>query len=286
MAELSCKYTEQAILFGVDRSLVGILARPAQAEPSGAPAIVILNTGIVHRVGHHRMYVSMSRQLAGAGYTVLRFDFSGIGDSYQRVDRLTPLDASMADIKDAIDLLAKDHQQSRFILIGLCSGADHSVLYGHTDSRVVGMVLLDPSLPPTARFYFHYVAQRLCSLRNWVSVVTGRSGLVRLLLRQLRSDASQHRPEALTLEELPFSPYLSQCYKQSIANGIKILAAFATISSRRTYGRQMVDAFPAVSFKDLLQLEFFPDADHLFSAPADLTRLNQLILNWLAPEQA
>ena len=41
---------------------------------------------------------------------------------------------------------------------------------------------MDPTLPPTARYYWHYIRQRLGNLRNWISVITGRSGLMRRLL--------------------------------------------------------------------------------------------------------
>ena len=80
---MSDAFTEHVVAFGKRQSLVGVLSRPTRPVPD-APAIVILNTGIVHRVGHHRMYVLIARQLAAAGHPVLRFDFSGIGDSSHR----------------------------------------------------------------------------------------------------------------------------------------------------------------------------------------------------------
>lgn len=275
------KFTEQALLMGSRQSLVGIVTRPATPAQTAKPAIVILNTGVVHRVGHHRMYVTMARAFASIGHTVLRFDFSGIGDSDRRADQLSPVNASLADIKEVLDSLEQGHQVSQFVLVGLCSGADYAVLYGHTDPRVVGLVLLDPSLPPTARYYFHYIAQRLKSLSNWVSVVTGRSGLVRLLMTQFfYGSRASSQTEALTLENLQFDPYLAQCYKDSVTRGIRMLAAFTSISPRQTYRQQMLDAFPDVQFKDLLTLEFFPESDHLFSAQRERSKLNQVIMEW------
>jgi pimeloyl-ACP methyl ester carboxylesterase len=286
VVELKRKYREQAVLFGAHQSLLGVVTRPLADSENDSVAIVILNTGIVHRVGHHRMYVTMARLFAGLGHTVVRFDFSGIGDSEQRANGLSPLTSALADIKDAIDMLEHDHQAARIVLVGLCSGADHAVLYGHTDPRVVGLVLMDPTIPPTARYYFHYVAQRLKNLRHWISVATGRSGLLRLLMRQLRRDAMAPQAGALTLEELPFSPFLTHCYKQSVERGIRILAAFTSISPRQTYRQQMLDAFPDVAFKDRLKMEFFPDSDHLFSSAKDRSRLNGVIVDWLSSEQA
>jgi pimeloyl-ACP methyl ester carboxylesterase len=276
-------FSEQALLLGNRNSLVGIIARPSSPPPDEMPALVILNTGIVHRVGHHRMYVSLSRKLAAAGHVVLRFDLSGIGDSEQRNDKLSTIDSSLADIKEALDFLAASGPASRFVLIGLCSGADHAVLYAPTDPRVAGLVLMDPTIPPTPRYYVHYILQRLTSLRNWVSVTAGRSGLLSMLRSQLAHRFGAQRPASgLTLESLKFSPHLGRCYADSVANGIRILAAFTSISPRQTYRSQILDAFPQAAFKGSLKLEHFTDSDHLFSAPNDRARLDQLVLDWLS----
>jgi pimeloyl-ACP methyl ester carboxylesterase len=280
---VSGNFSEQALLLGNRNALVGIIARPSSPPPNEMPAVVILNTGIVHRVGHHRMYVSLSRKLARAGHVVLRFDLSGIGDSEQRHDKLSPIESSLADIKEALDFLAASRQASRFVLIGLCSGADHAVLYGPTDPRVAGLVLMDPSIPPTTRYYVHYIWQRLASLRNWGSVAAGRSGLLRMLAAQLAYRLGPRRPRSgLTLETLKFSPHLNHCYENSVANGIRILAAFTSISPRQTYRLQILDAFPQAAFKNSLKLEYFTHSDHLFSDQTDRLRLDQLVLDWIS----
>jgi pimeloyl-ACP methyl ester carboxylesterase len=282
MDAVVANFQEQAVLLGDRRSLVGIITRPQASLRNDAPAIVILNTGIVHRVGHHRMYVTLSRLLAESGRTVVRFDFSGIGDSEPRNDRLSPLMACLAEIKEVLDSVQNTHQVSRFVLVGLCSGADHAALYAHTDPRVVGLVLMDPTMPPTARYYFYYLMQRLRNLRNWVSVVTGRSGLLRLMSAHLRNRV---RPQSdladLNLQNLQFSSYLAKCYESAARRGIKMLSVFTSVSARHTYQRQMLDAFPEASSHGALRLEFFPDSDHLFSAEKERTRLYRVIMDWL-----
>src|SRR5262249_3302852 len=145
MAALATAPREQTLLLGARRTLVGIVTRPT-ANPLATAALVILNTGIVHRVGHHRMYVTLARELASCGHTVVPFDFSGVGDSAPRNDRLSPLAGALADVRDALDSLQASHKLSQFILMGLCSGADHAALYSHTDPRVVGLILMDPTL--------------------------------------------------------------------------------------------------------------------------------------------
>ena len=76
--------TEKALLFGEGKSLVGIVTLPAESSPVDRPGIVILNAGVLHRVGPNRVHVQMARALAELGFTVLRFDLSSIGDSRAR----------------------------------------------------------------------------------------------------------------------------------------------------------------------------------------------------------
>ena len=285
MTALELRFKEQAVLLGPRQSLVAIVARPLDSTQSTEPAVVILNTGIVHRVGHHRMYVTLSRVLAGTGRTVVRFDFSGIGDSAPRSDGLTPLMSCLQDIKEALDSLERLRLASRFVLVGLCSGADHAVLYGHTDPRVAGLVLMDPTLPRTARYYFHYILQRLGNLQNWMSVLTGRSGLLRLAAEHVVNwvrPRPQGNLQQLDLGNLPFSPYLITCYRATATRRQRILFVLTSVSTRHTYAQQWRDAFPEVGSSGAVRAEFFAKSDHLFSAGKDQELLFQVITDWLA----
>src|ERR1700683_3003922 len=96
---------DQAVMIGARQTLVGVVTQPAEHEPGDRPVFVILNSGIIHRVGHHRMYVTLARALAEAGYQVLRFDLSGIGDSKCRGDGLSPLEGVLADVREVVDWL-------------------------------------------------------------------------------------------------------------------------------------------------------------------------------------
>jgi dienelactone hydrolase len=276
------KISEQAVLLGDRKSLVGIHTRPAAAVRGDLPAIVILNTGIIHRVGHHRMFVTMSRALANVGYAVLRFDFSGIGDSDPRQDGLSPLDACMAEIRVALDWLESDRHASRIILIGLCSGADHAVLYSHTDDRVIGLVLLDPSIPTTRRYYADFITARLTRLRSWVRVVTGRSRAARIwAARALDALQPRGRSRHLVSQDFTSRAAIEAQYQKVMDSDIRILAVLTGETTRQTYPEQMLDALSNVTFGDRLKLEFFPDSDHTFIREADRSKLIRLTVQWI-----
>src|SRR5262245_21613598 len=72
-------YQERGVRFGPADRLFGILSTPKYA--SSAPAVILLNTGIEYRVGPHRLYVPLARELAARGHVVFRYDLGGIGDS-------------------------------------------------------------------------------------------------------------------------------------------------------------------------------------------------------------
>jgi dienelactone hydrolase len=279
-------YTERALTLGRRNSLVGIVTDPTQV-PRERPAVVILNTGIIHRVGHNRMYVGLSRTLAAAGHTVLRFDFSGLGDSAPRDDGRPLLESSLADIGEALDWLETVRGTKRVVLLGLCSGADHALLHGHRDPRVVGLVLMDPSIPPTARHLIHYIRPRLTRLSSWLSVPRGKSRVWQMLVEQAHYAVSPTwEPQYVSLQSPTTRTHLERVYQLSVHCGIEFLAIFTGgTSSRQTYREQLLDAFPGVNFGTQLHLEFFTDCDHTFSREADRRTLMRTVAEWMRRTQ-
>src|SRR5688572_9512999 len=82
---------DEALRLGPDGQLVGILSHPAggRARTPHAPAVIVLNAGVLHRVGPHRLHVSLTRRLAVQGFASVRLDLGGIGDSVATSDAAT-----------------------------------------------------------------------------------------------------------------------------------------------------------------------------------------------------
>lgn len=274
------------MLFGRSKSLIGILTRPTSDPSVRRPAVVILNTGIVHRVGHHRMYVTMARILAAAGHHVLRFDFSGIGDSRNRDDNLSPIAAFKADVGEAIDALTSSCGERDIVLIGLCSGADIGLQYGFDDRRIVGFVLLDPSIPPTFRFYVDYIRQRVRRMPSWLSFVAGRGRIWQDIGEFIRSNITS-KPSTYrnSLIDPQRRSELGQMYMTLVSRGARLLVVLTggPLEGRQSYREQLLEAFPSVPFGDKLVLEYFEGSDHTFTSAQHRERLNNLVLNWIAP---
>lgn len=284
MGRLMERISEQAILLGPRKSIVGVLSQSAgNPPPPDRPIVVILNSGIIHRVGPNRMSVTLARTLAAQGFAVLRFDLSGIGDSEPREDVLPPLDAAFADIREVLDSLEAGKGPIKVVLAGLCSGADHSALYGGSDPRVVGLVLLDPSVPRTRRYYINHYAPRLLRARTWSALVAGRHPLWQSLRNRLSGNPPKDSAADARLVDTPeVRAILERGYKAAADNGIEMLAVCtADRDSRLNYRDQLLDAFPGVDFGARLRLEYFEDADHTFSAHVQRSRLIELIVQWI-----
>jgi dienelactone hydrolase len=286
MVGLSAKVRELPVLLGRQAALVGILAEASQAAlVKDAPVIVLLNAGIVHRVGPNRMYVQLARALAAAGYMSLRFDQSGIGDSPNRVDARPPLESAMSDIREAVDWLAANKHARKVILLGLCAGADHSILYASTDRRVVGMALLDPSIPRTKKFHLNEFCRRLSRLAH-KPPAEALGSIANLLKRTLRVHndigTSGSEPVEPTLDDDELRGMFENHYRQCVLSDVKMLALFTGgMPGHYNYREQLIDAFPGVAFGDRLTLEYAPQSDHAFTSEANRGLLKQSVLRWL-----
>jgi pimeloyl-ACP methyl ester carboxylesterase len=202
---------ETALLFGADKGLVGVITDPAPAvRTAPRPGVVLLNAGFLHRVGPNRLYVKLARRLAASGFTVLRFDLSGIGDSRPARETLGFEERALLETRAAFDLLASTRGLERFAVGGLCSGADNALQAARADDRVVGLALLEPlSGVPTAGQVLGSYRDRLRSPRSWLRLFTGRSELWGELPRLLAARLARRRARRSTSAASPAADALA-----------------------------------------------------------------------------
>lgn len=193
---------EEAVTFGSGRSLIGVVTDPpAETTNPLRHGVVLLNPGLVHRVGPGRIYVKIARALAARGFVVLRFDFSGIGDSGVRHDRLPFEKSAVDETREAIDFLRRARGIEHVSLLGGCSGAVISLRTADCDPRVGQAVLInfpvdeDEDEEPDARrervkrskahYYWNFALLRPAS---WRKLATGKADY-REIIRVLGSQA-------------------------------------------------------------------------------------------------
>ena len=110
------------------------------------PAALLLHGFTGTKVEAHRMFVKLSRTLAGHGIASLRFDYRGSGDSAGEFEDMT-IRSEVADAMAAIKFLARHRRVNsrRLALIGLSmGGAVAAYLVARERSRFKSLVLWAP----------------------------------------------------------------------------------------------------------------------------------------------
>jgi pimeloyl-ACP methyl ester carboxylesterase len=269
---------ERAHLFGESGGLLGILSEPGAT--SNRPTVILLNAGLVHRVGPFRMSVELARSLAAAGFPALRMDLSGLGDSAPRPGESDPGARVLADVRDAMDFLGRRYGARQFIVAGLCLGAINAHRAAVSDARVVGAVLLDGYAYPTLRFLLRRYGPRLAS----------PAAVVRFAWRQLGSlnnlvtdQPAVTRPEEETILDQDFPPQrqIAAELRQLMERNVQLLFVYSgNWSPYFNYREQVRDNFPGVAFAGRLTVEHLPEADHTYTLLEDRQRLFERVLTW------
>jgi pimeloyl-ACP methyl ester carboxylesterase len=270
---------ETGHVFGRGQHLIGIITEPVTGALP-APAVVLLNAGIIHRVGPSRVGVELARGLAAAGYRVLRFDLGGIGDSRAAPGEASLADVVRGDIADAIDFMSGGPASAGVVLFGICSGADNAFNVASEDPRVVGLVLIDPTIHSTRGFRLRRAWARLRSPRSWWNVVSGRSVYLRL---KRRISTETVRPPGyfglLTLER----EHASARARAMSQRGTRFLYVITGgIHSYCNYPGQVSDSLDGSIAEQQLGVEWRPDADHLLRRSVDRQWLVDRMRDWLA----
>ena len=114
----------------LDGKFFAVTSRPAGDAPIRRVSIVLCNTGSNYRVGPGRIYVTMARYWASLGFTVVRVDLGGSGDSVD-VDPTTenqPLaPIRIEELRDVVTAVRRWSGFDRIVISGMCSGAFNDV---------------------------------------------------------------------------------------------------------------------------------------------------------------
>ncbi len=274
--------------YGQRTRLTGILtyADPAPADDGpGAPCVVLLNAGIVHKVGPGRLNVELARRIAAEGFDVFRFDFAGVGDSPARTDGQDLSAGVLSDVRETLDHLERTLGHQRFIVMGLCSGADNGMRAAELDERIVGVALFDPTIDRTRRWFWEALKAKCRSADYLRSILTLRNPALRrrlgLSVPALESgDGEGEQPE---LYQVTYAdrPRITRCLQSLVDRKVHLFVTFTgSWDFIYNYETQFLDVYPGISFADRLDLSFRPDADHAFLDAGHRRRLIDDLTTW------
>lgn len=247
--------------------LVGVLHRPRTDAHAcrGKPAVILFNAGLASRVGPYRIYVQLARALAVAGYTVLRFDQSGLGDS--PVASAAPGDRRLREARAAMTLIGAETGIMRFVLGGLCSGADDAFRIAGEDKRVVGAILLDGLGYTTRGFWIRHALPRLVDPRRWPSI-----------MKKLGSSG----PGLLDYRDFPGRDEAGRQLTELVRRDVRLLCIYTSGSYYYfNHVGQFAAALGPAGRAPQVKVELWRECDHTFYVRADRERLSRGVLDWI-----
>jgi len=280
---------ETAILFGKLETLAGVVTDPdCLPNPRSRPTILLLNAGLLHRVGPNRLYVRLARALASAGFVTLRFDFSSIGDSKPRRDDLTRAESSLTEAQEAMDFLAVNRGAERFVLIGLCGGAANAFRVTRDDQRVVGAVMIDWYAYRTAGYYLRHYARRLVRRRSWLNVFAGRNATGRMFRRIFSIGNAIHsgvNPVGVSyIRTFPPRDAVLSDLKLIVDRDVSLYFIYSEggMEAYYNYESQFEDMFPSLCINEKLRVKLFHEADHTFTLLSHQQTLIDDVEGWVS----
>lgn len=271
---------ERVISIGQANPLIGIISQPEAAEVTNPSiAVILLNSGVIHRVGSCRLSVTLARAITEqAGVLTLRFDFSGIGDSGARRNALIAYESAVEEVQEVMDYLAREKQVKEFILYGLCSGAYASYRTALRDPRVVGIAQLDGYCYMSWKSYFHHYLPRLFSMTRWTSITKRALGLKATSAADAGED--ERFFEVPTFGNFPPKAEVVAGLGKLVRRGIKLFSVFAR-SDHYNYEGQFRDCFSSIPFSKSDKVLYLPAASHIVAEPDDQKLVVAGIADWV-----
>ena len=282
-------WRERTVEFGPGSRLRGIVTLPAgSAPPWSAPAMVILNAGVIHRVGPNRLGVRIARGVSELGVPALRFDLSGLGDSIPREEARSLDDSVALDVRAAFDFLAEAYGAKRFLTFGLCSGGREAFRAAYRDPRVEGAVMIDPYGYHTRGFFLRHYGTRLLRAQSWKSALSGRNQYLGAIRRHFLKPApapTSPSPDLgiCGLPQFPPTAQLREAMTHVLDRGTRLLFVYTGgMPGFYNYRGQLKDMIPDQFSHSSLRYAYIPESDHTFSSEDHRRELISRIWAWLS----
>lgn len=294
---------EQSVQFSEGLHGIHIDASGAREAGNTRPVFILINAGYQHSVGPYRLYTDLARHLALSGYDSLRFDYSGIGNSceppFSAALDMSEQGAGSCDlmpqshirhIGKAMEYLSEDGNPKKFVLCGLCSGADESLQVAVSDSRVIGVIPIDSAGFRAGRYYWHHYLRhyprRLVSLSKWRNLLKQRK--LAMTLASAEMDATK-TTDATKIAFSANDGYRSLLSPESfrltvstlISRRCKTLFVYSGgIAHYYNHKSQFIAMTGPLDFEGHIEVAYYPKADHLFFLVSHRRTLIKDITEW------
>jgi pimeloyl-ACP methyl ester carboxylesterase len=268
---------ERAVVFGPAPGLVGVLTEPErEARTRG---VLLLNAGILHRIGPTRVYVALARALAEHGFPVLRFDYSGRGDSDPRADNLDYEESTILETQAAMDFVQTDRGTTDFVLMGICSGANAALRAARRDGRVAGLVMVEFLPYVTRGFRVERYLRRMLSAAAWKRLLRRGLGVWGTKIRRGLTDLAIP-PEGRW--DPPPVGALQAGLRELLERGTDMCFVFSSDGpSYYQYRRRIRSLIRGAPGDERVRVRLADRTDHLFTPRASQRFLVRELTDWM-----
>jgi alpha-beta hydrolase superfamily lysophospholipase len=271
---------------GAGSSLVGVLAMPAAAGVARQrTAVLMLNSGAVHDIGPNRLWVRLARQWAARGLVALRVDIAGIGDSPARPgaeENVVYSPHAMQDVAAALAYLRDQAGADACHLVGLCSGAYHSLKAAVAGQPVASALIINPLTyfwkpgTPLNEVKDYELEELTSKFRGkvftrepWLKLLRGQLDarlVASVALRRAWGLVAPQLTEAARVLHIPLRHNLARELESAVAQGVRLQFVFASHApGYRLLNKQSGRAMQRLLDRQLASIDFVPDADHTFT---------------------
>lgn len=268
----------EAVTFG--RGLVGVLSSPNSVTGSDTVGAILVNPGIVSRIGPHRINVQLSRALALRGVPSLRMDLSGVGDSLASSEARSSKEIWTDDVISALEYLEEAHGLSRCVVIGKCTGARIAAEAALQTPRVAGIVPINFGAPPAMT--------EIPRSRRWRNWRWWRLFALNNIATNLRTG-----PKLLTTDESSLPPSedvdffgsdpaeIISVWRKALTAGIPVLAVYSEFDGHYDFFLQHIrPVIKREHLADSLELEVIKYADHTMTLPRTQEDFCDVVVKW------
>jgi pimeloyl-ACP methyl ester carboxylesterase len=297
--------------------LLGIIEQPESNSKN--IAVLLLSPGIKMRVGPHRMYNKLARELVEQGFTVFRFDFYGLGDSEGELEQDVLVDVYNSiqrgryidDTIDAMDWMSETYGIDNFILGGLCGGAITGMLAGSVDDRVKGLLALglinvfeggeenfskfvtEGQLGDLKKGYI----SKLTDIDSWKRIITLKSDFrtifkivfkpFRVAAKKITEKLTQQNKKQIEFihdESSNVNPKFAPTFFSMLEQSKKMLLIYSGGDRLLWEFKEKFENIykpHLVEYKELYELHTIPDANHILSSIEWEDEMHAITRDWL-----